>query len=123
MEVKYEVLRRGKTVRAYVCVDGRRAEVAHIQWGRLVRNDAIPLPPAVERTMWESLRTKRRTRNPVVAVYLPGPSAWDMISIVKETGQGFSLPELLSPHAMMLESPDMTTVVGKEAKCKGKKRR
>jgi hypothetical protein len=103
MYVMYSVLRRGDVVRAYVGISDEWEEVAYIRDGHLHKTD-IPIPPRVEKAMWAAYRDRKRARNPVEVLDLPGPTLWEYTQHILATGRVLNFKELLEPHAAVIEN-------------------
>lgn len=102
MYVMYSVTRRGDVVRAYVGISDQWQEVARIRDGRLEKSD-VPIPPRVEKVMWDIYAKRKRAQNPVAVLYLRGPPLWEYTQVLA-TGAQLNFRELLAPHAAAIEN-------------------
>jgi len=103
MYVMYSVLRRREVVRAYVGISDQWQEVARIKDGHLHKTTDVPIPPRVEKVMWDVYSKRKRAQNPVLVLYLPGPPLWECTQMLA-TGAPLNFRELLAPHAAAIQS-------------------
>jgi hypothetical protein len=50
------------------------------------------------------LQKRKRARNPVVVLDLPGPTLWEYTQHIMATGRVFNFKELLTPHSATIEN-------------------